>query len=209
MGTTWDDIYRNFEKGGDAWATLNEDIHPLFADFLSQTTFPKKTALDIGCGTGKYMAYLRKNGFTTDGIDSSETAVKMTLSTLPDVSAKVVDMFSFQIPANRYDLILSISTIHHGTKDKVAALIQKIYDSLIDTGSIFITLPDWEHARHWNTFKDHEMIGPGTYAPLSGPEQGLAHSFYSKEEVQELFKGFKNVTMAVDSIGRWIVAGSK
>jgi len=209
MSTTWDEIYRNYEKGGAAWATLSEDMHPLFVNFVSKNEFSKKNALDIGCGTGKYMAYLRGHGFTTDGIDSSETAVKMTLATIPDASAKVADMFSFEIPAHTYDLILSISTIHHGTKDKVATLIQCIYDSLIDKGWIFITLPDWERARHWNTFKDHEMIGPGTYAPLRGPEQGLAHSFYSKEEVQELFTRFKNIHMEVDSIGRWIVTGSK
>ena len=209
MNTTWDDIYKNYEKGGGAWATLSEDVHPLFMDFISKTKFPKKTALDIGCGTGKYISYLRRLGFATDGIDSSETAVKMTLATMPDTKAEIADMFSFQIPKDRYDLILSISTIHHGTKDKVAKLIQHIHAALADGGSVFITLPDWEHARNWHTFKDHEMIGPGTYAPINGPEQGLAHSFYSKEEVQELFGIFHTMHMTVDSIGRWIVTASK
>jgi len=26
--TIWDKTYKNFNKGGNAWASLNEDIHP-------------------------------------------------------------------------------------------------------------------------------------------------------------------------------------
>jgi ubiquinone/menaquinone biosynthesis C-methylase UbiE len=68
--TIWDNIYKNYQKGGEAWATLSEEIHPLFKQFLSQSNFELKHVLDIGCGTGKYL----KN-FTswwilkTDGID--------------------------------------------------------------------------------------------------------------------------------------------
>ena len=31
--TVWDNIYKNYQKGGEAWATLSEEIHPLFSKF--------------------------------------------------------------------------------------------------------------------------------------------------------------------------------
>lgn len=84
--TTWDTIYKDYQKGGEAWATLSEKIHPLFKQFLNESNFEHKHVLDIGCGAGKYLKFLQAGGFRTDGIDSSETAVEMTQKALGDDS---------------------------------------------------------------------------------------------------------------------------
>lgn len=208
--TTWDNIYKNFQKGGEAWATLSEGIHPLFLEFIGQSDFKLKQVLDIGCGTGKYLKILQSAGFKTDGIDSSETAIEMTRSLLGhDSNILLADMFDFEIPKNQYDLIISISTIHHGAKINIQSLINKIHDSLLDNGSIFITVPDLENGKKWNTFKDHQEIEDGTFSPMAGPEKGLSHSFYTEEQVRELFSQFKNLQLDLDSHGRWIVRGTK
>lgn len=57
--TIWDKIYKNYQKGGEAWATLSEEIHPLFKQFLSKSNFELKHVLDIGSGTGKYLKILQ------------------------------------------------------------------------------------------------------------------------------------------------------
>jgi cyclopropane fatty-acyl-phospholipid synthase-like methyltransferase len=122
---------------------------------------------------GKYLKFFQAGGFKTDGIDSSETAVEMTKENLGDNSnIQCVDMFDFEIPKNTYDLIISISTIHHGNKVQVKNLINKVYDSLRVNGKIFITLPDFESSKKWDTFKDSmEEVAEGTYAPNTGPEK--------------------------------------
>ena len=137
----WDKIYRKYVETGEVWATLSEYIHPLFLELL-KSDFKNKYALDIGCGTGKYLKLLQSKGFSTDGIDSSETSIKMTKELLGDNSNILcVNMFEFEIPKNRYDLIISISTIHHGTKEQVQKFINKIHEVLIENGKIFITVP--------------------------------------------------------------------
>lgn len=208
--TIWDNIYKNYQKSGEAWATLSEEIHPLFKEFLSQSNFELKYVLDIGCGNGKYLKILQSGGFKTDGIDSSETAVKMTKKVLDDNSTVLcVNMFEFEIPKNKYDLVISISTIHHGTKEQVQNLINRIYEAIVPNGKIFITVPDFESSKKWNTFKDHKEIAKGTFAPLSGPEKGLPHSFYTKEEAQKMFSKFNDVKLDLDEIGRWVAQASK
>lgn len=206
--TIWDKIYKDYQKGGEAWASLSEGIHPLFKRFLVQSRFKQKRVLDIGCGTGKYLKILQASGFKVEGIDSSETAVEMAKKLLGDDTVILCrDMFEFQIPKNQYGLIISISTIHHGTKKQVKALVDKIYQALAAKGKVFITLPDLSSSKRWNTFKEHKEVSEGTFIPLSGPERGLPHSFYTKEEVKKLFSKFRGVRLKLDRRRRWVTRG--
>ncbi|MDF1497708.1 MAG: class I SAM-dependent methyltransferase [Patescibacteria group bacterium] len=208
--TTWDNIYKDFQQGGEAWATLSEGIDEKFQEFIASNAFYLKSAFDIGCGTGKYLKYLKGLGFVVEGIDSSPTAIKMTKENLGDnVKVEVANMFEFNITGEKYDLILSISTIHHGLKHEVKSLLKQIHAKLSKEGKIFITIPDLDKALFWNTFKDHNELEPGTYAPKSGPEIGLAHSFFTKDEILEMFKDYRDLKMELDDIGRWFVTGTK
>lgn len=208
--TTWDKIYKDYQKGGEAWATLKEELLPQFIKFIEDSKFSHKNALDIGCGTGKYLVYLKELGFSVSGIDSSETAIEMTKDVIDDNSKlKCVSMFEYEIPKDKHDLILSISTIHHGLKKNVIALINQIYEKLLVGGHIFITLPNIESNKKWNTFKNDKEIASGTYTPISGPEEGLPHSFFSKEEIEEIFSSFKNIKLELDEIGRWYITATK
>ena len=206
--TIWDKIYKNFQKGGEAWATLQEDLLPQFINFIKDNNFVNKRALDIGCGTGKYLVYLKNLGFVITGIDSSETAIEMARQSLgKDLDVSCENMFVYEIPTNTYDLIFSISTLHHGLKQEVVELIDQIYNKIIPGGKIFITLPDIESNKKWNTFKDDKEIAPGTYAPQSGPEKGLAHSLFSEHEIRQIFSKFKDLHLEIDKIGRWYITG--
>lgn len=208
--TIWDTIYQNKQKISDTWATPSERLTPFLQHFLDQSKFETRHALDIGCGTGFFLKLLQTAGFKTDGIDSSETAVEMTKKLLGDDSPIVcADMFEYEIPKNKYDLIICILTIHHGTKEQIQNLINKIHKAIKKNGKIFITLPDFENSKKWNSFKDHEEVTPGTYIPLNGIEKGLPHSFYTKEELIKLFSKFKNLELDIDDQENWIIKASK
>lgn len=209
--TVWDKIYQDYKQGGEAYATLRKGLIPEFLEFMNNYSFKIKKVLDIGCGNGKYLVFLKNLGFTTDGVDSSPTAVAMTKESLQDDSAiRCVDMYTYNIPAGRYDLIISIAAIHHGLKQPIRDLIKQIYAALLPGGHFFITLPDNEGSSHWTMMISHKEIEPGTRVPLTGLEKGLPHSAFTKEEIKEMFSQFKDVRLELlADRGRWIVAGGK
>ena len=208
--TTWDKIYKNYQQGGAAWASLAEDIYPQFIKFIQETNFKDKNVLDIGCGTGNYLKLLQSLGFKTTGIDSSQTAIQMTKKLLADDSKiEYADMFKYQIAKNKYDLIISIASLHHGLKTNIQKLVNQIYDSLLEGGNTFITVPDYASSKKWNTFKNNTKISEGTYTPNSGPEKGLPHSFYTKTEIEKLFSQFQNIKLELDKIGYWFITVKK
>ena len=213
--TIWDKIYKNYLKGGPAWATIEGRLLPHFVNFVKVNKFATKHALEIGCGLGKYLVFLKEFGFRTDGIDSSQTAVKATKANLANDSNIInANMFEYKIPRNKYDLIFSIATIHHGLKPSVKKVIDEIYKSLAPGGKVFITLPDIESNRKWQTFINDKDLGNGVFAPVRGPENGLPHSFYAKPEVRDLFGKFKTVKIKLDNRGKivrghWIITGEK
>lgn len=208
--TEWDQIYKDFRQGGVAWATLDGKLNARFKKFAVETEFLRKSVLDIGCGTGNYLEFLSEHGFEVAGIDSSKTAIAMTRDRLGDkVTAEVEDMFDYRIPPQKHDLIISFSTIHHGRKPQIRRLWEKIYQALLPDGTIFITLPSKAEFGVWRTFKNRKQIAPGTFVPLSGPEKGLPHSFFSKNEAFDLSKDFNDVSISKNSIGLWEVVGTK
>ncbi|MCD4760932.1 hypothetical protein K8R42_03480 [bacterium] len=122
---------------------------------------------------------------------------------------KTTDMFNLTIKPNKYDLILSVSTINHGYKKDISRLINKIYKALLLGGKAFITIPDKKSLKTWGTFKKYKRLDKNTVLPLIGPEKEVLHSFYTKQEIKEMFNKFTTLEMEKDIIGQWIVIASK
>ncbi|MDZ7799036.1 MAG: class I SAM-dependent methyltransferase [Patescibacteria group bacterium] len=209
--TIWDKIYKNYLKGGPAWKSLSEKIRPEFKSFVKETKFAYKKALDIGCGDGRYLKYLEERGFTVSGLDSSQTSVNICRKKLgKEAKVEKADMFKYNIPDNQYDFIYSINTLQHGYKEQSRELIKKIYQALIKSGRIFITLPDESGADKWQTFKKSKKMAEGTFIPLIGPEKGLPHSFFKKKEIMKYFSDFNNINREIDKKRKiWLITGKK
>ena len=70
--------------------------------------------MDIGCGTGKYLVYLKNLGFDIYGIDSSPTSVAMTKEhTNSTTNISCEDMYQTNIGKNKFGMIIAIQAIHH------------------------------------------------------------------------------------------------
>jgi SAM-dependent methyltransferase len=206
--TIWDNIYKGYLAGGPAWASLNDELHPEFLSFMDRTIFPVKYALDIGCGSGKYLKYLQQQGFRVAGLDSSESAISMARELLNNQGELIMaDMYEYSYPKNTFDLILSWASLHHGAKRNVLNLLNDIHQALLPNGKFFISLPCNDCKKNWAMMAEHETLDDGTCIPLTGPEKGLPHSFFTSDEIDRIFSRYKGLKVVLDEQGRWIIAG--
>lgn len=78
--------------------------------------------LDAGCGNGKNMIYMEKNGMKTKGIDFSEKLVNVCSQ--KDLKTCVADIRKIPYPDDYFDHVICIAVLHHLQKeeDRVKAM---------------------------------------------------------------------------------------
>ncbi|MDD3118067.1 MAG: class I SAM-dependent methyltransferase [Victivallales bacterium] len=211
MSTIWNDIYKNYLAGGAPWGTITDELNPELVHYVRHAVFPLHRALDIGCGMGLYLQFLQQCGFETTGLDSSEAALAAAAKRLDHRGQLILaDMYEYPLPEAAYDFILSHCVLHHGRKKQVAALLTQILAALVPGGKIFVSLPDAASMQHWSMMAEHEMLEDGTCLPVTGPEKGLPHSFYSREEIETLFAGYDELQLILNEREtRWLITGTK
>jgi 2-polyprenyl-3-methyl-5-hydroxy-6-metoxy-1,4-benzoquinol methylase len=115
------------------------DVH--FGSFLPEE---KDTPiLDIGCGTGHFLYYLKKRGYLNYlGIDISDSQVKFCSNNItPNV--KNADAFEFLADErNIYSVISANDVIEHISKEKVIPFLKLIYQALNPGGILLLKLPN-------------------------------------------------------------------
>lgn len=100
---------------------LPEEPSQIVKDFYNIAK--KGKALDIACGTGRNSIFLQEKGFEVDAVDISDVAINKLKEKNPNINAIVADLDNYQIPENRYELIININFLNRN-------LIPKIKDGL-------------------------------------------------------------------------------
>jgi 2-polyprenyl-3-methyl-5-hydroxy-6-metoxy-1,4-benzoquinol methylase len=98
--------------------------------------------LDLGCGQGFMLKYLRSVGFTNlTGIDISEEQVEIAQE--HGFNALHTDAFTFlKEHINQYEVIVAIDIIEHFNKEELLELLTLIHQSLKPGGLFIIQTPN-------------------------------------------------------------------
>lgn len=99
--------------------------------------------LDIGCGAGHFLYYLKKRGFINyHGIDLSPGQVEFCKTNItPNVEvAESTEFLSNKLEA--YDVISANDVIEHIPKERVIKFLETIYRSLRPSGVLLLKLPN-------------------------------------------------------------------
>jgi SAM-dependent methyltransferase len=92
-----------------------EDFHPAEVAGVVKRFYhlaPGKKALDIASGTGRHTIFLARNGFSVDAVDISEVGLAEFAGKYPNIHAICADLDQFEIPADRYDLIVNVKFLN-------------------------------------------------------------------------------------------------
>ena len=182
---SWNQIFK--EHGRVFEEPLPEIIQ--FAEWLK--VLELKRVLDLGCGSGRHVIYLRQQGFDVWGLDNAPIGLRMTQEWLiqermaaPLVLADVHRPFPFC--DNAFDAILSTRVIHHAMQEKAVSAVHEMKRILRPGGALLLAVPCSEKRKDRS-----ELVTLQTYVPLEGREKGIPHYLFTPDELRELFADFK------------------
>lgn len=114
-----------------------------------------KTLLDVGCGTGRHLEYLRER-FTCEGLDVERTMLDIARDRNPDVPFHLGDMMGFNL-GKRFDAIISLFG-GIGTMPNVARLDQTLqtFARHLRPGGVVIVEP-WLRPEDWKDGSVHAL----------------------------------------------------
>lgn len=105
----------------------------------------KGSILDIGCGTGKHVAYSESLGFTAKGIDTSEDAINIGQEYGRDLEC--MDFWKLDVKAKYDNVIIMDSTVGFiAPPEKLNEFFQKMKTILSISGKLALTSINWPEA---------------------------------------------------------------
>ncbi len=186
----WDNIYQKGLMNHGA----KEDISHILELFKENNI---KRILDLGCGSGRYIELLSKEGFIFYGIDLSGEAIKIANDMLKtgNLNAELVTgSMHKRLPYNDnfFDGIISIRAFYHGNLNEIRYGITELERILKSGGLIYLTL-----RRKVSKVRrlPHKYIAPRTYVPSEGNEKGIIHYFFNKKLIRKEFHNFKLIEL--------------
>ncbi len=124
----------NYEEHMSAWAKHYKRVAELVPEGA-------KTLLDLGCGTGLELdrIFERLPDISVVGIDLSESMTAELLKKHGDKNVEIIldDYFSHDLGENRFDVAVSVESLHHFTQEKKVGLFAKVCRAL-KPGGVYI-----------------------------------------------------------------------
>lgn len=172
----WDVLFRQDEY---RWKQPHERV----VEFASLYPDPAGVKiLDLGCGSGRHLVYLARQGFSVYGLDSSATGLGYAQKWLEaeGLSAELVqqDMTCLPYPDEYFDGLISIHVIFHNTLANMRKTIREIHRVLCPGGWALVTFQSKRNYR----YRRGQEIEPDTFIPDIGADQGVPHHYSDLSE---------------------------
>jgi len=98
--------------------------------------------LDVGCGMGYFLYYLRKKGYLNFiGIDISEEQINFCRENITE-KVKCCDVFDFLRENVNFDVIVMNDVLEHFQKKEIVHLLELTYEKLNKPGLLLIKVPN-------------------------------------------------------------------
>ncbi len=116
----WEKRAENWDKqAGDKLPDI-EKLEPLFLEIKPETI------LDVGCGSGRWYPYFKKQGVKYRGIDISENLVRMAQQKFPQGMFKTAKVEDIPKPPIKFDLAFCYTTLEHVTEKEFPKAVKAL-----------------------------------------------------------------------------------
>jgi 2-polyprenyl-3-methyl-5-hydroxy-6-metoxy-1,4-benzoquinol methylase len=98
------------------------------------------TTADIGCGSGREVAWLNANGFPAVGFDASEGLLTEARTRYPGLSFAHAELPDLKgIAADAYDNVLCETVIMHLPRAQIAPAVRRLLDIVKPSGVLYLS----------------------------------------------------------------------
>ena len=158
----WEEIYKREGR-------VFPEPFPRFGEVVETfRVYGCSVILDLGCGSGRHVVHLARQGFQSLGLDISPTALCLAQAWMREEGHEAF----FTLADTRQPLpfrdgsiegVLSTQVIHHARITAVRMAIREIWRVLVPGGLAFVTVSGRKDAG-----LEFEEIEPGTFVPAVG-----------------------------------------
>jgi cyclopropane fatty-acyl-phospholipid synthase-like methyltransferase len=130
---------RFYEENSEEYfsRTVNVDPSSFLNPLLTHLT-PGSTVLDIGCGSGRDLLWLKIHGFNPTGLERASQLAEMARHhSQCDVINS--DFMSYDFSKHSFDCLLSVGSLVHVKHDELASVISSFLQSLSKGGLFLLT----------------------------------------------------------------------
>ncbi|MFI7707654.1 class I SAM-dependent methyltransferase [Nonomuraea sp. NPDC049480] len=145
-----------------------------------------RTALDVGCGTGRFARRLAALGIEVDAVDPAAEAIEAAVAEGGGPRFHHADITRMELPEGRYDYVSCLASIHHVPFGTVAALRDALAPggvlailgcyperSAVDYAWSLAAVPVNAAARVAVAARESRQRPESTQAPVKPPEMSL------------------------------------
>lgn len=140
------------------WLYSSKKCYEKEANFISwifkKYNIPGKNILDIGCGQGNHMLYLKKKGYNVLGIDKSAKQIQIARKKHPQLHFKRIDFLEYN-STKKYDGIIMLwnTILYFSPMERLSLVLKKINKSLKTRGILIFDFKDFLNYILLNEFK--------------------------------------------------------
>ena len=92
--------------------------------------------LDLGAGNGIYAKYFKDKGIDVSCIDLSEEMINLCLK--KELKAKVMDFYDLKFDESSFDIVWSLNTLLHVSKENIEKVLKQIKKVLKPNGIFYL-----------------------------------------------------------------------
>jgi len=104
----------------------------------SRTPLPGKTVLDYGCGSGRWVTFLRDRGLVYSGVDIAAQMLALARRGHLDADFRAIEDHDLPYPDKHFDLVWSVAVIHHNPYDAQEQVVREMARVLRDDGTLIL-----------------------------------------------------------------------
>jgi SAM-dependent methyltransferase len=180
------------ETRGQSWLGSNipeilalcpfQTIEPLFQKYLPRAG----RILEAGCGTGRWVFYLRSRGYDICGVDLARSAIGLAKAYDSSAPVGVDDVCDLSFPDGHFRAVVSLGVIEHFEEGPGKALAQ-FQRVLSDGGLLIVTVPTQNLMRKLLTNRMKRFFR--IVHQLQGVRYGFEEYRYTREQMIALLTG--------------------